>query len=271
VRRPLHARYPTGEPDDGPGYECWSLLAALAAGVERLQLGSLVSPSTVHHPALLAKQATTIDEVSGGRLVLGIGAGWQVNEHRAYGYDLPPPKKRVDRFAEFIEILHGLLTQPRTTFSGRSFTMADAPCEPKGVQGPIPIMVGTGSPRMLRLTAQWAQVWNTWGTPERLRDRMEALDAACAKVGRDPGTIRRTAQALVFMVDDEAKAKTLRERAPADRSLIGTSAEIADRVGEYAAAGVDEFIVPDFSLGRTAEDRLESYDRFWSEIASVAG
>jgi alkanesulfonate monooxygenase SsuD/methylene tetrahydromethanopterin reductase-like flavin-dependent oxidoreductase (luciferase family) len=149
---------PDGSPSDDPALECWTTLAALAAAVPRLQLGSLVSPSSVHHPALLAKQATTVDQVAGGRVVLGVGAGWQVNEHRAYGFELAPPKERVDRFAELIQILRSLLHDDRTTFHGRWFTVEDAPCQPKGADGPIPIMVGTPSPRMLRLTARWADV-----------------------------------------------------------------------------------------------------------------
>ena len=180
---------PDGTPSDDGGLECWSTLASLAAAVPRLQLGSLVSPSTVHHPALLAHHATTTDQVAGGRLVLGVGAGWQVNEHRAYGFELPPPKERVDRFREFLQILRGLLRDQRTTFDGRYFQVVDAPCEPKGARGPIPILVGTSSPRMMRLTARWADTWNTWGTPERIRDRTAALDAACAAEGRDPATL----------------------------------------------------------------------------------
>jgi alkanesulfonate monooxygenase SsuD/methylene tetrahydromethanopterin reductase-like flavin-dependent oxidoreductase (luciferase family) len=257
---------PKGEPSDEPALECWSALAALGAAAPRLQLGSLVSPSTVHHPALLAHQATTVDVVSGGRVVLGIGAGWQVNEHRAYGWELPPPKARVDRFAEFIEILHGLLHDKRTTFSGTYFSVVDAPCEPKGAGDPVPILVGTGGPRMLRLTARWAQAWNIWGTPERVRDRSAALDQACAAVGRDPATVRRTAQALFFLIDDDDAANAIRARVPADRSVIGGAAELVDNLGEYQAAGIDELIVPDFAFGKTSEKRREAYDRFWNEV-----
>lgn len=260
----------SGDPDDGPGFECWSMLAALAATVDRLQLGSLVSPSTVHHPALLANQAATIDAISGGRLVLGVGAGWQVNEHRAYGFELPAPKARVDRFSEFIAILHGLLHEPRTTVAGSYFSVTDAPCEPKGGPGPVPILVGSGSPRMLRLTARFADAWNVWGTPERVRDRAGALDAACEATGRDPAGLRRTAQALFFLTDDADRAAHLRERVPADRSLIGGAAEIADRVGEYAEAGVDELIVPDFNLGTTAAQRREAYDRLSDVLVTGA-
>ena len=134
---------PDGVASDGMALECWSMLAALAGAVPRLRLGSLVSPSTVHHPALLAKQAATIDHVSDGRLVLGIGAGWQVNEHKAYGWDLRSPKDRVDRFEEFIQIVRSLLSENRTNFDGKHFTITDAPCDPKPVQSPMPIMVGS--------------------------------------------------------------------------------------------------------------------------------
>lgn len=207
--------------------------------------------------------------MAGGRLVLGVGAGWQVNEHRAYGFELAPPKERVDRFAELIQILRSLLHDDRTTFHGRWFTVADAPCQPKGADGPIPIMVGTPSPRMLRLTARWADVWNGWGTPEAVRAKVAALDAACAAEGRDPATVRRTAQGLFLLTDDPAVAEVVRQRAPADRVVAGSSAELVDQVGEYVAAGIDELIVPDFTLGRTTAERRESYDRFWTEVAAA--
>jgi alkanesulfonate monooxygenase SsuD/methylene tetrahydromethanopterin reductase-like flavin-dependent oxidoreductase (luciferase family) len=260
---------PDGAPEDGPGLECWSVLSALAAAVDRLQLGSLVSPGTFHHPAVLAKQAATADEISGGRIVLGLGAGWQVNEHRAYGVELPAPRQRVDRFEEFVQIVRGLLHDKRTTFAGEHFTITDAPCEPKGGPGPVEIMVGSASPRMLRLTARWADAWNTWGTPERIRDRSRALDAACEAEDRDPASVRRTAQALFFLRDDPDAEERILSRAPADRTLVGGPAQLVDRVAEYAAAGVDELIVPDFTFGRTAGERRASYDRFWTEVASA--
>jgi len=260
---------PDGSAPTGPGLECWSTLAALAAAVPRLALGSLVSPSTVHHPAVLANRIATVDEVSGGRVVAGIGAGWQVNEHRAYGIDLPPPGPRVDRFAEFVQVLRGLLRDERTTFAGRYFTVTDAPCEPKGAERPIPIMVGTGSPRMLQITAQWADAWNVWGTPERYLDRSRALDAACEAIGRDPATVRRTAQGLFFLVEDRATADLIRSRAPADRAVIGGPAELLDRVGAYAEAGLDELIVSDFTLGRSPQERRDAYDRLFAEVVSA--
>jgi alkanesulfonate monooxygenase SsuD/methylene tetrahydromethanopterin reductase-like flavin-dependent oxidoreductase (luciferase family) len=119
---------------------------------------------------------------------------------------------------------------------------------------------------MLRLTARYADAWNLWGTPEVVRERSVALDAACEREGRDPSTLRRTAQALFFLIDDPATAATIRERAPEGRSVVGGPAEIAEQVEAYADAGVDELIVPDFTLGATAEARRESYDRFWAEV-----
>jgi alkanesulfonate monooxygenase SsuD/methylene tetrahydromethanopterin reductase-like flavin-dependent oxidoreductase (luciferase family) len=256
---------PDGAPSDGPGLECWAVLAALAAAVPRLQLGSLVSPTTVHHPAVLAKRACTIDRIAGGRLVLGVGAGWQVNEHRAYGIELPPPGERVDRFAEALAILRSLLHEARTSYEGRHFTMTDAPCEPKPV-GPLELMVGSGSPRMCRLTARYADHWNSWGNHDEYTARRERFLAACEREGRDPATIRCSAQALLFLQDDPDAAPRVLAHAPGDRSLAGTPEQLVEQLAWYAEHGVDEFIVPDFTLGPTAEARREAYDRIRTDI-----
>jgi alkanesulfonate monooxygenase SsuD/methylene tetrahydromethanopterin reductase-like flavin-dependent oxidoreductase (luciferase family) len=163
--------------------ECFSVLSGLAAVTSRMRLGSLVTPTTMNHPALIANRAATIDNMSGGRFVLGMGAGWQVNEHRAFGIELFDAKDRVDRFAEAIEIVTSMLANERTTFKGRHFEITDCPCEPKPVQRPLPILVGTGGPRMLRLTARFAQEWNTWGDPRH----HEARDGEAARGVREGG------------------------------------------------------------------------------------
>ncbi len=258
-----------GEPTDEPALECWATVAGLAAVTSTLRLGTLVSPTTMHHPALLAKRAAAVDQISGGRLTLGIGAGWQANEHRAYGIDLLGAKERVDRFDEAIQILHGMLTQPRTTVRGRHFEVIDAPCEPKPVQSPLPLLVGTTSPRMARLAARFATDWNMWGTPDHVASIVPVIEAACEIVGRDPATLRRSCQAMIYIADSEEAAASYRQRARPDRSLIGTTAQIADQVQRYRDLGIAEFIVPDFNLGRTHEDRLAKLDRFWSDIAGV--
>lgn len=259
---------PDGAPSDGPMFEAWTVLPALAASTKNLRLGTLVSPTTFHHPSLLANRAASLDLISNGRFVLGLGAGWQVNEHKAYGIDLRTPKDRVDRFAEAIAAVRSLLDKERTTIEGAHFHIADAPCNPKPVQRPLPILVGTGGPRMLRLTARHAQEWNTWGAPATVAAKSKQLDEACEKVGRDPSTIHRTAQPMLFFVDDEAKAEAMRAKTPADRAIVGNSAYITDQVGAYIEAGLDELIIPDFTFGPNLASRLENFDRFRTEVAS---
>lgn len=253
-------------PGTDPALECWSVLTAVGALVPRLRLVSMVSPVTIHHPVVLAKRAATIDHITGGRVVLGLGAGWQVNEHRAYGFELPPPGERVSRFAEAIEVVHRLLNDERTDFAGRHYTVTDAPFEPKPLQDRLPLLVGTGSPRMLGLTARWADEWNTWGDPDEVARRTALFTTACERGGRDPGTVHRSAQAMVFLTTDEATRRTMAARAPAGRSLVGGPSELVDQLGRYADLGVDEFAIPDFTLGRTAAARRETLEVLVTEV-----
>ena len=257
-----------GSIKDGNVHEAWAVLAAVAAVTDRIRIGSLVSPTTVRHPAVIANVAATIDRISNGRLTLGLGAGWQVNEHRAYGIELFAGRERVDRFEEAIEIVRGLLSESRTTFHGTHFTVVDAPCQPTPVQDPLPLMVGTGGPRMTRITARWADEWNVWGTPETAREKVAALDSACERVGRDPRSIRRSVQAMFFLVDDDATVEKLRKVAPADRSVIGSLTVIADAIDAYRDLGFDEVIVPDFTLGASHAERIDKYERLRTEVFS---
>lgn len=259
---------PDGETASGDVLECFSVLAGLAASVPRIRLGSLVSPTTVHHPALLANRAATIDQMSNGRFVLGLGAGWQVNEHRAYGIDLMEPKDRVTRFGEAIEIISRLLSESRVNFTGKHFTITDAPCEPKPVQQPLPLLVGTGSPRMLRFAARYAQQWNTWGTPTTTPAVVDRLIEACAKEGRDPVTVHKTTQALVYIVEDASVVEKLLAKVPEGRSLVGTTEQLTEMIGAYQKIGFNEFCLPDFTLGDSFAQRKESIQRFFTEVAS---
>jgi alkanesulfonate monooxygenase SsuD/methylene tetrahydromethanopterin reductase-like flavin-dependent oxidoreductase (luciferase family) len=243
--------------DDSPGQglalECWTVLAALGATVPRLRLTSMVSPVTIHHPVVLAKRVATVDHITGGgRVVLGIGAGWQVNEHTTYGFDLPEPGERVTRFERAIEQIHGLLHDDSIPFDPRPAS--------------LPVLVGTGSPRMMRITARWGDVWNTWGDPAQLAERTETFRRACDTVGRDPGSVRRSAQAMVFLTDDDGTRDRLRARAPEGRSLVGGAAELTELIGSYVDAGVDELAIPDFTLGKTPASRLETYQRLRDEV-----
>lgn len=251
---------------DGNVYECWSMIAAIAAVTERLRVGSLVSPTTFRHPTILANTAATIDQISRGRLTLGIGAGWQVNEHLAYGVDLLEGKDRVDRFEEAIQIIKSMLTHNRTSFAGQHFSITDAPCQPQPVQTPLPIMVGTGGPRMSKITARFADEWNTWGHVSTATERVATFAQACQKVDRDWNDIHKSVQAMFFLVDDQDTIEKIRKVAPNDRSIIGSNEYIVDQIGQLIGLGFDEIIFPDFTLGKDAQTRLDSYEKIRTEI-----
>jgi F420-dependent oxidoreductase-like protein len=248
-----------GFPEESPTLEGATLLAALAAAVPRVRLGSLVFGNTYRHPAVLANMAVTIDHVSGGRFTLGLGAGWQVNEHEQYGIELPPTGRLIDRFAEALEVVTGLLRRERTTFAGEHYRLTDALCEPKPLQERLPVLVGaSGEKRMLGLVARHADAWNTWGLPELIAHKSSVLDAHCEKVGRDPAEITRTCQALVFVTDTDEAADALVGRVSMP-AFGGTVGRLVDTVAAYAEAGVDELIVPDRSLG-TGDEKLARMD-----------
>jgi probable F420-dependent oxidoreductase len=253
---------------DVPTLEATAVLGALATATSRVRLGSLVFGITYRHPAVLAKWAATVDHTSGGRLVLGVGAGWQLNEHAQYGIPLGPPGERIARFDEALAVLRGLLTAPTTTVAGAHYAVRDAIAEPKPVQSRLPILVGGKGDRMLGLVARHADEWNMWSTPALLAERGAALDARCEAVGRDPGAITRSTQALVFLTADEAKAAE-RVAAVSPRPAVGgTAARIAEEAGAWRDAGVDELIVPDFTLG-TGTRRLEALDALAEAFAPL--
>ncbi len=182
-----------GDRDDRPYYESWTLLAGLAAVTTRIRLGVMVTGNTYRNPALLAKQAVTVDHISGGRLELGLGAGWAEREHAAYGFDFPGPRERVDRFAEALEVVNRLQRETRSTFNGRYYRLEDAPFEPKPLQTPrLPLMVGAKGPRMLALTAHYADLWNTRRPADEAGELSRALDEHCRAIGRDPSTLVRS-------------------------------------------------------------------------------
>jgi F420-dependent oxidoreductase-like protein len=243
----------TGRAPDQPTLECGSVVAALGATVPRVRIGTLVYGNTYRHPAVLANMAATVDQISGGRFTLGVGAGWQINEHEQYGIELPPVKQRLDRFVEALLVLKGLLRAPLTTVDGEYYQLIDAVCEPKPVQEPLPILIGgSGEKRMLRIVAQHADLWNAWGRPELIAHKSGVLDDFCAEVGRDPKAIARTAQALT-VVDGPLPAGG---SAPV---IGGSPAALAEAVEGYRAIGLDELIVPDGLLG-TGTDRLKAMD-----------
>jgi alkanesulfonate monooxygenase SsuD/methylene tetrahydromethanopterin reductase-like flavin-dependent oxidoreductase (luciferase family) len=231
-----------------PILEGGSLVAALGAVLPRVRIGTLVYGITYRHPAVLANMAATVDQITGGRFVFGVGAGWQINEHAQYGIELSPVTERIDRFVEALQVMRGLLRQPRTTFHGEYYQLTDALCEPKPVQNPLPVLIGAkGEKRMLKVVAEHADLWNCWGTPEVIAHKSKVLDEWCAEVGRDPKEIQRTAQAVT----------TLRDAGPVGAPFIGGSPErLAEAVEHYREIGLDELIIPDDLLGE-GDRRLE--------------
>lgn len=246
-------------PLETPTFEATASLAALAGMTERVRLATLVLGITYRHPAVLAKWAATVDHLSDGRLTLGVGAGWQVNEHERYGIALGSPGERVARFEEALVVLRGMLQDATTTVEGDHYRLRDAVAEPKPVQARLPILVGAKGDRMLRVVARHADEWNMWSSPEQMAERATALEAACAAEDRDPATIHRSTQALFFLVDDERKAADLAARVAPRPAAAGSIERIADYVAAWRDAGVDEVIVPDFTLG-TGSRRTDALD-----------
>jgi F420-dependent oxidoreductase-like protein len=184
--------YPIFSDSTGECMEGWITMTALAQATTRLRMGTLVTGIHYRHPAVLANMAATLDIVSGGRLELGIGAGWNEEESGAYGIELGTPKERSDRFEEACEVIVSLLTQERTTFKGQHYELTEAMCNPKGIQRPHPPICigGSGEKRTLRTAARFAQHWNfTGGTPAEFARKRDILHAHCADIGRDPAEI----------------------------------------------------------------------------------
>ncbi len=218
---------------DGPYFEGWTLLAALAARTTRIRVGVLVSSNTFRHPALLAQQAVTLDHVSNGRLELGLGAGWFVPEHERFGLPFPPPGERVGRFREAVEIVDSLLRHEATTFEGRYYRLTEASVRPAPLQKPRPpLTLGAHRPRMLRICAEYADSWNSFGTVEEMRERNELLDQACAAVGREPREIRRSFYGWASQMEAQGLPDPWQ-----------STAAFEDVVGRYLAVGIDEFVI----------------------------
>ncbi len=250
-----------------PWPEAWMTLAGVGALVPRLRLGTLVTGNTYRHPAVLAKMAATLDHMTGGRVVLGLGSGWQENEHRQYGIPFYTVKERLQRLEEACAVIKALFSETKAQFAGHFYQLEDASLEPKPVQRPLPLLIGGGGEqRTLRITARFADAWNVWGDVATLRHKMEILDRHCADLGRDPKSIRRTAVALLFMSEDNQFLERMRNTDLPQPAVIGTPEEVRETLDGYESAGVDEFIVPDFTLGQGRE-KIELLDRFIKEVA----
>jgi probable F420-dependent oxidoreductase len=266
-----HLVFPLSTPDEpSPGrWECWSVLAALAAVTSRVELGTLVICTSFRNPALLAKMADTVEEISDGRLTLGLGSGWFEAEYQAFGY---PFDHRLARFEESLQIIQGLLRGGAIDFRGQYHQVRDLELRPRGPRpGGPPILIGARAdrPRSLRLTAQYADQWNTTQAhiAADIAPIRDVVDNACVKAGRDPATLLRTAHLLIDLPDSEVgdMPPWVRAHRSARPVLSGTTEELARHLQAFACAGISSvqvWLEPNTIAGIDAfQPVLEMLDR----------
>ena len=253
-----HVGFGDPEGEWSGAWESWTLLSAIAASTERVKLGTYVTCAPFRNPALLAKMAETLDEVSGGRLILGLGAGWNEPEFRAYGF---PFEDRFDRFEDSLRIICSMLRTGTAHHDGSVAQARGARLAPRGPRPDgLPVMVGAAAPRMLRLTAELADHWNGGlRAPDELEPLLRAVDEACRAVGRDPATLTRSAEVLLRTVPAGPND------APEARELRGTTDELASHLQDYASLGIDELQV------QLRPNSLEGVQAFQPVIDAVRG
>jgi alkanesulfonate monooxygenase SsuD/methylene tetrahydromethanopterin reductase-like flavin-dependent oxidoreductase (luciferase family) len=247
-------------------HESWTVLSALAEATSRVRLGILVLCTGFRNPALLAKMAATLDHVSGGRLILGLGCGWHDPEFEAFGY---PTDHKVGRFEEALAVIHGLIREGRADIDGRWVQARNAVLEPPARRD-LPILIAAKRPRMLELTARYADIWNeAWFGPrdERWATLYSDLDATCRAVGRDPDTLERTVGVSVRMADLLPRSARGAGASSRSSALSGDVDEIAAGIAAYAADGTGQFIAALEPKTPAAVERLAEAAR----IAGVAG
>lgn len=234
-----HLLYRTDRGERGP-WEAWSQMAAVAAITERVEIGPLVAATSFHSPAMLAKKAVTLDEISGGRFILGLGAGWNEPEYRAFGF---PFDRRASRFAEAFEIIRRLVAGERVDFAGEFYQVEDSVILPAGPrQGGPPLLIGSQGPRMLAITAPYMSMWNAWyawygNDPDGLRPLLAKVNEALAAAGRDPSEVAKTAAVLVGL-DDGAGRPTAHPRLESE-PIRGSVDDLAEMLAGWKAVGVD--------------------------------
>jgi probable F420-dependent oxidoreductase len=259
-------RWPDRAPR-GP-WEAWTELAAIAAVTNRVEFGPLVACTNFHNPALLAKQAATIDEISGGRFVLGLGAGWNETEFRAYGF---PFDHRIDRFEEAYTIIRGLLQDGAVDFEGRFYQARNCELLPRGPRpGGPPLLIGSNGPRMLRLTMASAYAWNSWfsnfgNRPDGIAQLWDVVDDACRAVGRDPSEIARTVAVLVRLPGGTGRIQGSYSTEQPPPPIEGSSAAIADALRSFAEVGIEhvQLVLDPITIDsiRTVAGALAELDR----------
>lgn len=255
--------------EDRPALESWSMITATAAVTSRLRLGILVTGNTYRNPALLAKMAATVDQISNGRLILGIGAAWYKREHEAFGWDFPNVRERCDRLEEAVELIKTLFTvKGPVDYNGRYYKLNKAHFSPVCTQKPhVPIMVGgNGEKRTLRTLARFGDIcnidFNNPGSPELFKHKIEVLERHCEDIGRDPAEIEKTMLIPLRLESDEKKGAQLR-KARGEWVLYGTASFIIDRIQQYIDAGVEEIMLGSVPM------KSELFERVNDEILSA--
>jgi F420-dependent oxidoreductase-like protein len=267
--------YISGTDERRPVLDAWATIAGLAAQTTTLQLGTLVSPVTFRHPAVVARNAATADEISHGRVTLGLGAGWMQREHEAYGIEFATARERVARFGEQLEIVHALLREDRVDFDGAYYRLHDAP----GLRRPeLPLLVGgSAKPGTARPAVRFADEYNTFfATVEEVRERRQVLDEECERAGRDPATLRYSLMApCVIGVDDDAVRASARRiggrfgrseeqvlERYGERGPVGTIDRVVERLREIEELGYERVL-----LQHLVHDDLETVQLIGRELA----
>jgi alkanesulfonate monooxygenase SsuD/methylene tetrahydromethanopterin reductase-like flavin-dependent oxidoreductase (luciferase family) len=250
-------------PAGGPMLECWTTLSAIAAVTRRVRLGPLVLGNTYRRPAVVANMAASLDQVSDGRVLLGLGAGWQRSEHFAYGIDLPAAAPRIAALDEACVVIRRLLDDEVASFTGTYYRLDDARCEPKPVQARLPLLIGGSGPRLLTVAARHADVWHTWADPGELRAKNAVVDQLCEELGRDPTSLGRASGGTIAVTPPGCRPAVTTE--PADVS--GGVGEVVRQLLEYRDAGADEFVVVDDASSTTVNQATSLLDLIEREVA----
>jgi alkanesulfonate monooxygenase SsuD/methylene tetrahydromethanopterin reductase-like flavin-dependent oxidoreductase (luciferase family) len=242
---------------DSPVLEGWTGLTYFAAQYPQFQVGHMVLCQSFRNPALLAKMAATLQYLSQGRFVLGIGAGWHEEEYRAYNYAFPTPRARTEQLEETLQIVKALWTEKQVTFHGQYHAVNAAYCEPK--PGPLPpIIVGGHGPRMLRLVARYADGWNiAWTKPEKYQEKLKTFEQACQQEGRDAAQVRRSWFGRCICVKSGEEAAKL-----SGLGLLGTPEQIIEQIQAYVDLGIDYFMLGSRDVGDLTPVELLAHEVF---------
>jgi F420-dependent oxidoreductase-like protein len=251
-----------------PILEAWSELAAVAAVTHRVELGTLVTPPFFRNPAVLAKQVATIDQISNGRVIVGLGSGWFASEYEAYGVPFPPVGERLEALEETCELMKRLFTEEQATFTGKHARAEQAWCEPKPVRRPPILIGGGGEQKLLRIVAKHADIWNNLAVNQaKLGEKVEVLRRRCEEAGRDPASIEISQQCLVVIAADDAGAREALAKAARiygghmgggldEHGIWGTPEQVIERIERHRALGCTLFVMEFFGRDTREPARL---------------